>query len=112
MNSFLSIFITLQLLSGESSTPNEELGKKIYLKRCKVCHGAKGDTNPFAAKVLNPPPRNFTSEQSKKELTEERMVFSATNGRPGTAMMPWKGILSQDEIFAVIYYIRNELMNL
>lgn len=91
---------------------NLELGKKIYRDRCKVCHGEKGNTNLFAAEVLNPPPRNFTSSESLKDLTENRMIQSATEGRPGTAMMPWKGILKRHEIEAVIHYIRKTFMRL
>ncbi len=90
--------------------PDLELGKQVYLERCKVCHGMQGDGKSFAANVLNPPPKNFTSSQSKKQLTLERMIESATNGRPGTAMMPWKNILTTEEIRAVVHYVRKELM--
>jgi mono/diheme cytochrome c family protein len=87
-----------------------EMGKRIYQERCKVCHGSKGDGKSFAANALNPPPKNFTSEQSKKQLTQKRMIDSATNGRPRTAMMPWKNVLTKKEIRAVVHYIRKELM--
>ena len=109
MKTLLTYVFTTFFAVGE---PNIPLGKKIYMDRCKVCHGVQGNTNPFAAQVLDPPPRNFTSEQSKTELTEERMIQSATQGRPGTAMMPWKNILSPREIQAVIHYIRKQLMGL
>lgn len=102
------------LLASSHEAPQSklELGKKIYLKHCKVCHGVEGDGKSFAANALNPPPKNFTSEQSKKELTRKRMIASATNGRPGTAMMPWKENLSKEEIRAVVHYIRQELMGI
>ena len=96
--------------SHDAPHPDPELGKKVYLERCKVCHGIQGDGKSFAANVLNPPPKNFTSSQSKKQLTQKRMIDSATNGRPGTAMMPWKDNLSAEEIRAVVHYIRMELM--
>jgi mono/diheme cytochrome c family protein len=96
--------------SHDAPNPKLELGKKIYLKHCKVCHGIKGDGKSFAANALNPPPKNFTAAQTKKQLTRKRMIASATNGRPGTAMMPWKDNLSKEEIRAVVHYIRKELM--
>ena len=109
----MNIFSAFLLVTTLSSSDDDlQLGKEIYTQHCKVCHGVQGTTNPFAAQVLNPPPRNFTSQQSKTELTEERMINSATHGRPGTAMMPWKNILSNREIRAVIYYIRKQLMGL
>ena len=96
--------------SHNAPHPDLELGKRIYLERCKVCHGTQGNGKSFAANALNPPPKNFTSAQSKKQLTQERMIDSATNGRPGTAMMPWKDNLTKEEIRAVVHYIRKELM--
>ena len=96
--------------SSHQSEPDLELGKRIYFKRCKVCHGEYGTTNPFAASALNPPPRDFTTKQSKKELTPERMIRSVTYGRPGTAMMPWKDNLSANEIQAVVFYVRRTFM--
>ncbi len=99
-------------LSHHVSNSDLELGKKIYLKHCKVCHGISGDGQSFAANALNPPPKNFTAPESKKELTLKRMLDSATNGRPGTAMMPWQDNLSAEEIRAVVSYIRKELMGI
>ncbi|GJL78509.1 MAG: hypothetical protein NPINA01_14980 [Nitrospinaceae bacterium] len=98
--------------SHDAPQPRLELGKEIYLKRCKVCHGMNGDGKSFAANALNPPPRNFTSPESKKQLTLKRMIDAATNGRPGTAMMPWKDNLTTGEIRAVVHYIRTKLMGL
>jgi mono/diheme cytochrome c family protein len=89
-----------------------ETGRDIFYKHCKACHGDKGNGKTFAANVLNPPPKNFTDEKSKKELTEERMIRSVTKGRKGTAMMPWESNLRKKEIHAVVHYIRKELMKL
>ena len=87
-----------------------ETGRDIFYKHCKACHGYKGNGKTFAANVLNPPPKNFTTEKSKKELTEERMIHSVTRGRKGTAMMPWESNLTEKEIRSVVHYIRKELM--
>ncbi len=106
-------FLWLSLLSlpqAHANPINLETGRDIFFKHCKACHGDKGDGQTFAANVLNPPPKNFTSEKSKKELTEVRMIQSVTDGRKGTAMMPWKSRLTADEIQAVVQYIRKKLM--
>jgi mono/diheme cytochrome c family protein len=100
----------LATASHEAPHPDLEMGKRIYQERCKVCHGSQGDGKSFAANALNPPPKNFTSPESKKQLNQKRMLKSATNGRPGTAMMPWKDVLTAEEIRAVVHYIRKELM--
>lgn len=109
----LTLLLVLLLTGGGHQPPPDlEQGREIYLKRCKVCHGERGDTDRFVADVLNPPPRNFTAAQSRQELTEERMIQSVTHGRPGTAMMPWKDNLTPGEIRAVVHYIRKTLMQL
>jgi mono/diheme cytochrome c family protein len=109
----LLIFVSGPLLSkafADSSDP--ETGRDIFYKHCKACHGYKGNGKTFAANVLNPPPKNFTTEKSKKELTEERMIHSVTRGRKGTAMMPWESNLTEKEIRSVVHYIRKELMKI
>ena len=101
------------LLALSATVPADlETGKKIYVNICQVCHGERGDGQTFVVNALNPPPRNFTSETSKKELTRSRMIRSVTHGRPGTAMMPWKNRIAPAEISAVIDYIRYEFMGL
>ncbi len=122
MNSVRKIFVRavgyLLLGSGliaanhHSPTTDLELGKKIYRDRCKACHGDRGDGQTFATNALNPPPKNFTTVTSRRELTRKRMTRSITQGRPGTAMMPWKDVLSLNEIKAVVGYIRMTLMEL
>ena len=106
------LLLPLWLVAASQNAPHPDLetGRRIYQERCKVCHGSKGDGKSFAANALNPKPKNFTSAQSKKQLNLKRMLASATNGRPGTAMMAWKDVLTAEEIRAVVHYIRKELM--
>ena len=40
------------------------------------------------------------------------MIHSVTNGRPGTAMISWKTELTEDEIAALVDYIRSTFMKL
>ena len=109
----LLIFVSGPFLPNAfADSANLETGRDIFYKHCKACHGDKGNGKTFAANVLNPPPKNFTAEKSKKELTKERMIHSVTKGRKGTAMMPWESNLTQAEIQAVVHYIRKKLMKL
>ena len=84
--------------------------EKIYSRNCAVCHGDKGNGAIWTRGGLNPPPRNFSTEQARQELTRERMINSVTNGRPGTAMQPHKGKLSESEIASVVDFIRATFM--
>lgn len=100
------------IAAAPKSSADLETGKKVYINICQVCHGERGDGKTFVANALNPPPRNFTSETSRKELSRARMIRSITNGRPGTAMMPWKSRLGAGDIHAVVDFIRYEFMGL
>jgi mono/diheme cytochrome c family protein len=73
-------------------------GAVLYHNYCSVCHGDKGNGQSRATGALSTPPRDFTNEASKRELTRERLVLAITHGRPGTAMVGWKTQLSEADI--------------
>ncbi|MBF0603573.1 MAG: c-type cytochrome [Nitrospirae bacterium] len=89
---------------------NASLGRRLFAQNCSVCHGDSGDTAVWAQSGLNPPPRNFTDDKARQELSLERMLFSVRFGRPETAMPAWSGRLSEEEIVAVVHYIRGAFM--
>ncbi|WP_455210092.1 c-type cytochrome [Kaarinaea lacus] len=86
-------------------------GKTLYTKNCSVCHGDNGNTAVWARNGLNPPPRDFTSDEARKLLTRERMINSVTHGRPGTGMMSFTTKLNSEDIEAVVDYIREAFMH-
>lgn len=95
-------------MPGQSIYP----GQRIYEENCSACHGDKGNTAVWARGGLTPPPRNFTTEQARSELSRERMINSVTWGRPGTAMMSFRKRLSDEDIAAVVDFIRARFMRL
>ena len=85
-------------------------GRQIYKDHCAVCHGEKGNGSTWTKTGLNPPPRDFTAPESRQQLSPERMMTSVTYGRPGTAMMPFKTRLSEQQIASVVDFIRTTFM--
>lgn len=77
----------------------------LYHNYCSVCHGDRGNGQSRGSQALDPPPRDFTSAASKRELVRERIIHAITNGRPGTAMVGWKGQLSDREIAGLADYL-------
>ena len=86
-----------------------ELGRRIYNFRCYFCHGYSGNAKTLASSFLSPAPRDFTST-SPTQLSKNAMIDAVTNGRSDTAMMPFKTILKENEIAAVVEFIRQEFM--
>ena len=85
-------------------------GQKIFAENCSVCHGDRGDKGMYGNRGLNPSPRNFTDDKARQELSRERMLYSVTHGRPGTAMIAWGKKFSAEEIEQVVDYVRDDLM--
>ena len=92
---FISIFCLLVWSCGDNDstqTENEEIsGQKIYKTHCAICHGDNGR-------------KGFADAQPLPEsaLTLEERILVITNGR--NTMMPYRGVLSEEEIEAVAKY--------
>lgn len=85
-------------------------GKLIYEKNCAYCHALDGTGQNAIGQFILPHPRNFTDPVETRGLTEARMVTSIREGREGTAMPAWEGLLSEEEIRQVVAYIRKAFM--
>ena len=100
---------SLTLMVPQSMAGDTVHGKKVYDTNCSACHGVKGDGQGPAASTLNPRPTNFTSAEAMKDINDARLKKSTKEGRPGTAMVAWGGILSDKDIEDVMAYVRSLL---
>lgn len=85
-----------------------ESGRKVYAARCAVCHGAEGVGQPPAF----PPLKGNQSITMRSPVNSIRMVLNGGYA-PGTfknprpyGMPPFSHVLNDDEIAAVVTYIR------
>ena len=85
---------------------NSGQGRVLYEKLCAVCHGPQGKGDGPAGKALVPPPADFTSAASKKKSTAELQRI-IEQGKPGTAMIAWKGQLSANDIADLVAYLNS-----
>ncbi len=106
-----------QVRSAKATPEELELGKKVYFKRCVWCHGPEGAGDGPGADRLWPRPRNFNQgtfkirhTESGELPTDQDMFLTVTHGLPGSAMPPWKGILSDKERMAVVKFVQKELV--
>ena len=90
-----------------------ERGRKIYLRACAPCHGVQGDGKGPAAQGFDPAPRNFRRGAYKFRTTvsgalplDSDIERTVREGVPGTEMPRWKNVLSEDDIGAVVQYIK------
>jgi mono/diheme cytochrome c family protein len=80
-------------------------GERVYLERCSACHGEHGDGNGPAAAALDPRPQNFRDAAFWKSRTMAQLKQVVLQGKPGTLMAPFEGVLSDEEIDAVVAYL-------
>lgn len=82
-------------------------GETLYNKSCVSCHGVKGDADTDTAKVLNPKPTNFLDMKYMVIRARVDHYDAIANGRPGTAMPPWKATFSEKDIWNLIAWIEH-----
>lgn len=81
-------------------------GEAVYAANCALCHGDDGRGQGQASIGLEPPPADFTDREWKTgdgSLAAIRNTIE--NGSPGTAMIGWKGTLTDAEIDAVARHV-------
>jgi mono/diheme cytochrome c family protein len=79
-------------------------GAEIYKTYCESCHGESGLGDGVAGATLVPPPKNLVELQSMVE--DDYLFWRIQNGKTGTAMVAWKGILTDEQIWQVVSFIR------
>lgn len=98
-----------QAVAAASPADGHERGRAIYNFRCYFCHGYSGDARTLAATYLQPPPRDFAAA-TPAELPLARITAAVRQGRPGTAMKPFHGLLDEAEITAVSGFVAREFV--
>lgn len=86
-------------------------GAAVYSKTCSVCHGENGKGAVWGRVSLNPAPANFTDPLVQNRLSRSSMIDAVVHGRPGTAMTSFQRQLSDEDIAAVVDFIRTTFMN-
>lgn len=77
----------------------------IYANRCAFCHGISGRGDGPAGIALKPPPRDLADAEYWKSADPKVIKDVITNGKPGSAMVAYKDILSPEEIDALVKHV-------
>src|SRR6266508_2044767 len=88
-------------------------GKEIYEANCVQCHGPEGRGDGYGAPFLVPTPRDFTAGQFKFRTTasgqlptDDDLFRTISRGANGTGMPPWKYLLSDEDRWALVEYVK------
>lgn len=79
-------------------------GAEVFKNNCIVCHGPQGHGDGPASTSLDPAPKNLP--ELSAIATDDYLFWRISTGRDGTAMVAWKGVLTDEQIWQVVSFIR------
>jgi len=93
-------------------TPNAVAeGAALFKTHCVSCHGEKGDGDSPTGKSLNPQAGDLTSAEFHDNVQDDyifwHITVGAKAGPPGSAMTVFEPLISEEERWQVVAYLRS-----
>ncbi len=79
-------------------------GALIFQGYCESCHGPQGRGDGYAGQSLDPKPKDLSKLEAI--ASDDYLFWRIAEGKPGTSMVAWRGILEDDQIWQVVAFIR------
>ena len=79
-------------------------GAEVFRSNCESCHGPEGHGDGVAGQALDPQPKNLADLQSV--VGDDYLFWRIFEGKSGTAMIGWNGILTDEQIWQAVSFIR------
>lgn len=79
-------------------------GAEVFKTNCAACHGDTGLGDGPAGAALDPAPKNLAELQA--QAGDDYLFWRITTGKEGTSMVPWKGILTEEQIWQLVAFLR------
>lgn len=80
-------------------------GAKVFQSNCEMCHGPQGHGDGPASGSLEPKPKNLAELQ--ENVGDDYLFWRISDGKPGTSMVAWKNILTEEQIWHAVSFIRS-----
>lgn len=79
-------------------------GAQVFKANCQACHGPQGYGDGPAGAALNPRPKNLAELQAL--AGDDYLFWRISTGKDGTSMIAWKGVLTNEQIWQAVAFIR------
>ena len=79
-------------------------GAQVFQSSCEACHGPQGHGDGIASQSLEPKPKNLAVLQ--ESVGDDYLFWRISEGKPGTSMVAWKAILTEEQIWQAVAFIR------
>jgi len=80
-----------------------DAGAQVFKSNCESCHGSLGRGDGPASVALDPKPKDLVEFQAV--AGDDYLFWRINTGKDGTAMVAWKGILTDEQIWQVISFL-------
>lgn len=88
----------------KNTADNINIGKGLYAKHCRSCHGKNGEGDGPKAAELETPAGDFTSEEFKAQ-SDGTLYYKTTEGRDDMPSFK-KKIPSDEERWLIVNYLK------
>jgi len=79
-------------------------GAKVFQVNCESCHGPQGHGDGPAGAAIDPKPKNLP--ELAAQVGDDYLFWRISEGKPGTSMPPWKNILTEEQTWQVVAFLR------
>lgn len=79
-------------------------GADLFKTNCESCHGPQGHGDGPAGVALDPAPKNLPDLAA--QVGDDYLYWRINTGKEGTSMVAWKGVLTDDQIWQLVAFIR------
>jgi mono/diheme cytochrome c family protein len=80
------------------------VGAVNFNSYCEACHGATGRGDGPASQALDPRPANLS--EIAAQVGDDYLFWRISEGKAGTSMVGWAGVLNEEQIWQVVSFIR------
>jgi mono/diheme cytochrome c family protein len=89
----------------DANDQSVEAGAALYAANCAVCHGETGEGDGPTAETLEQKPADL-HEDHVQDLSDGALFYIISHGRPETPMPAWEEVLSEEERWHVVNFVR------
>ncbi len=79
-------------------------GAEVFKTNCESCHGPQGHGDGPAGVALDPAPKNLP--ELAATVGDDYLYWRVNTGKEGTSMVAWKGVLTDEQIWQAVAFIR------
>jgi len=101
------------LLADAAGKGDPAKGREKYNQICASCHGPLGKGDGPAAAALDPKPRDLSDAKYVSTISDEQIFKTVKEGGAAVGKSPlmpaWGGVLSDNDIWNVIAYLRQDI---